>query len=443
MRNMHISEKLFFLKRVSIFTHTEDNIMIKIAESVTIREAEPAEVIFHKGDKGDAMYVIISGEVRVHDGEYTFALLEKEEVFGEYALLDTIERSASVTAVTDTQLLVLDRATFYEVMLNDAEILQGILRVLVDRARLNNKLQEELNREKRKIEEQNQEILAANEEIIQQQAQIEQSNLLLDEKNQLITSSITYARHIQNALLPELQELKILLPESFVLYIPKDIVSGDFYWFSTLGVRDDCTRFVVASMDCTGHGVPGAFMSSLGITYFQQIVDFQGIIDVGEVLTTLNKNINRALKQGVSISRDGMDGAICYIDTEKQILEVSSARSFLFWIEDVPEGATPALGIIEGNNFPVGGVADFNKVFTKHTISYKKGTTFYMFTDGYRDQFGYRNDKKFMMKAFKELLLKNYTLPMAKQYQILKETHEDWKGRIMQTDDVLVMGFRL
>jgi|GEM_PF-5045323 len=444
MQNMPMSEKLSLLKRVSIFAHTEDNIMTKIAQNVTICESKPGEIVFHKGDKGDAMYVIIRGQVRVHDGEYTFATLEQGEVFGEYALLDTIERSASVTAVQNTELLVLDRVTFYDIMLNDAEILQGILRVLVERARLNNKLQEELNREKRRIEEQNQEILAANEEIRQQQEQIELANELLDEKNQLITSSITYARHIQNALLPELQELKSILPYSYVLYLPKDIVSGDFYWFSTLGMCEDVTRFVVAAMDCTGHGVPGAFMSSLGITYLQQIVDFQGIIDVGDIFTTLNKNINRALKQGISIGRgDGMDGTICYIDTEKKLLEVSSARSYLFYIEDVPEDTAPTLQIVEGNNFPVGGVSDFAKTFKRHSIHYKTGTTFYLFTDGYRDQFGHKNDKKFMMKNFKELFLKNYKLPMAKQYQIFKETHEDWKGNTMQTDDVLVMGFKL
>jgi serine phosphatase RsbU (regulator of sigma subunit) len=443
MQNMPMSDKMFFLKRVSIFSHAEDNVLAKIAESTTLREAVPHEVIFHKGDKGDAMYMIVRGEVKVHDGEYTFATLGAEDVFGEYALLDTIERSASVTAIKNTELLVLNRVTFYEVMLNDAEILQGILRVLVDRSRLNNKLQEELNREKEKMAERNQEILAANEEIMQQQEQIELANQLLDEKNQLITSSITYARHIQNALLPELHEFKALLPEAFLLYLPKDIVSGDFYWFSTLGVKENYTRFVVAAMDCTGHGVPGAFMSSLGITYLQQIVDLQNITDVGEILTTLNKNINRALKQGISISRDGMDGTICLIDTQEQTIEVASARSFIFWIEEVPEGVTPTLNIIEGDNFPVGGVSDFPKTFKKHHITYKKGTTFYLFTDGYRDQFGYRNDKKFMMKKFKEMLLQNYTLPMAKQYQILKEAHEDWKGHLTQTDDVLVMGFKL
>ncbi len=440
-----MSDKLFFLKRVSIFTHTGDNIMTKIAEAVTIRDVVPEEVVFNKGDKGDAMYVIISGQVRVHDGEYTFATLEQEDVFGEYALLDTIERSASVTAIQNARLLVLDRVTFYDVMLNNADILQGILRVLVDRARLNNKLQEELNREKEKIAEQNQEILAASEEILQQQEQIALTNQLLDEKNQLITSSITYARHIQNALLPELHELKMLLPDSFLLYLPKDIVSGDFYWFSTLGknIAENPTKYIIAAMDCTGHGVPGAFMSSLGITHFQQIVDLQGITDVGDILTVLNRNINRALKQGISISRDGMDGTICYIDTEMQTLEMASARSFLFYIEDTPEGETPVLHILDGDNFPVGGVADFQKVFQKHSIKYKKGTTFYLFTDGYRDQFGHKNEKKFMMKHFKQLLLDNFRLPMAKQYQLLKEIHEGWKGYFTQTDDILVIGFRL
>jgi serine phosphatase RsbU (regulator of sigma subunit) len=138
-----------------------------------------------------------------------------------------------------------------------------------------------------------------------------------------------------------------------------------------------------------------------------------------------------------------MDGTVCYIDTETQTIEMASARSYMFYIEPTPENQEPVLHFKEGENFPVGGVSDFPKVFKKHTIQYKQGTTFYLFTDGYRDQFGYRNDKKFMMKHFKSLLLQNFRLPMAKQYQILKETHEDWKGHLTQTDDILVMGFRL
>jgi serine phosphatase RsbU (regulator of sigma subunit) len=437
-----IRERLGILKNVSIFARTEENILLNIAEALDEISIEANELLFQKGDEGTSMYIILSGSVKIHDGDYTFAVLGRGQVFGEYALLDTEERSASVTALETTVLLVLDQETFYGIMVNHVQILQGILQVLVGRARQTNKLQEELAREKRRIEEQNEEIkqrneeiLTQNEEIIQQQEQIAIKNDLLHEKNVLITSSINYALNIQSALLPDLSDLRKFIPESFVLFQPKDIVSGDFYWFYPISD----TRFLLVCADCTGHGVPGAFMSFLGMTYFRQIVEFQGITDVNELLNLLNRNIYIALKQEFKSNKDGMDLAVCLIDKTQQTIEFAGAKNGIFYFE--PQNPH-VLQIVKADNAAIGGYSH-NKIFQKQVIHYETNTTFYLFTDGYRDQFGFENDEKFLMKRFKQLLLDNYQKPMDEQYNILLETHLNWRGQAVQTDDILVIGFRL
>ncbi len=440
----NINERIFILKNISIFSKTEEKVLHKIAEVLTEISVKADENLFYKGDEGTKMYVILKGSVKVHDGDYTFATLNTQQVFGEYALLDTELRSASVTAVEDTTLLVLDKATFYDIMVQHVQILQGILQVLVNRARQHNRLQEDLAREKKRIEEKNEEInlrneeiLAINEEVLQQQALIEQNNVLLQEQNYLITSSIQYAKHIQSAIMPDFAELQMYLPESFLFFRPKDVVSGDFYWFYKLPHSE---KLIVVCSDCTGHGVPGAFMSFLGITYLRQIIEFQGITDVSQILHELNRNIFLALKQDTRFNQDGMDLAICLIDQGKQEIEFAGAKGIMFHIE-LPE-KNPIL--VKGDNFPIGGYM-VDKNFSKQTISYKSPAMFYMFSDGYRDQFGGSGvqEQKFMMRQFREVLSDLSDKPLTYQYQKVSYLHDSWKGKYPQTDDVLVIGFRL
>ena len=222
---MLISERVFVLKNVSIFSRTDEQVLRKIAEALTEVSIEANQAVFHKGDEGKSMYIILSGSVKVHNDEHIFATLTRKQVFGEYALLDTEERSASVTALEPTKLLMLDQKTFYEIMIKHIEILQGILQVLVVRSRLSLRLQEELVKEKETIQAQSlelkmrhEEILSQTEEILQQQEQISAQNEMLQEKTTLITSSINYAQTIQEALLPDMELFKKLLPQSFVYY---------------------------------------------------------------------------------------------------------------------------------------------------------------------------------------------------------------------------------
>lgn len=445
--HISLSEKIFILKKVIIFSHTDESVLKKIAEALVEIKVKRDENIFQKGDEGRKMYIIISGAVLIHDAEYIFATLKRKEVFGEYALLDTEVRSASATAYEDSILLVLDQNTFYGIMIKHIEILQGILQVLVGRSRQHNKLQEDLAREKETIRKQNEEIvlhneeiLARNEEIIQQREQIEQQNALLQDKNILITSSIDYAQQIQAAALPNMGEIKKLLPQSFIFYQAKDIVSGDFYWLCDLTKPEvPYSKFIIAAIDCTGHGVPGAFMSLLGMSYLNRIVEFQGVTDVSEILKELNEHIRIALKQRTSSNQDGMELALCLIDTERKVVEVSGAKSPLFYIQG------GELHVVPGSNFPIGGfqMEEDERRYVKHIIPYDSSTIFYMFSDGYRDQFSHKTNKKFLMKRFKKLFLDIYTLSMEEQYHIIKKQHEEWKGHFVQTDDIIVMGFKL
>lgn len=445
--HLPIEELIALLKNVSIFNQTDESVLRQIATSLQERPAKAGETIFMKGDIGDTMYIIVEGSVRVHDGDHTFATLKKRQVFGEYALLDTEKRSASVTTLEPTLLFALKQEVFYEIFMHNISITRGIIQVLVSRSRLNNKLQEELTQERERIRLQNEqikqqfeEILTQNEEITKQRNRIGEQKEQLEEKNDLITSSINYAQTIQRALLPKSEKFRKLLPNSFIFYRPKDIVSGDFYWISQIIGKDGSKKIVVASVDCTGHGVPGAFMSCLGISYLDQIVEFQGVSEAGEILDRLNERIRNSLNQTQdSGNQDGMDMSICVIDPEKHQLDFASARSYCFYFEN------DELQTLKGDSMPIGGFqyVDGNIKFRTQRINYQPGTCFYLFSDGYRDQIGGPRSRKFMMRPFKELLRDIHQLPMEQQCQILEQKHVEWRAKESQTDDIIVIGFTL
>jgi serine phosphatase RsbU (regulator of sigma subunit) len=270
-------------------------------------------------------------------------------------------------------------------------------------------------------------------EVVQQKEQIEK-------KNRNITNSINYAKRIQHAILPHLEQLNQSVNDYFILFKPRDIVSGDFYWFSNVG-----NRTIIVAADCTGHGVPGAFMSMVGCTYLNQIVHLQGVSSPEKILYHLNLNIKRELKQDNKENRDGMDVAICVIDKEKQVVEFAGAKNPLVYIQD------GEIFEIDGDKLPVGGtIQDRNRAYTKHIVSYASHnhspSFFYMFSDGYPDQFGGEEGRKFMKKRLKELIF-NITLEhqqMRKQKEILDQTMQTWMGKNHeQIDDILILGFKL
>jgi serine phosphatase RsbU (regulator of sigma subunit) len=254
----------------------------------------------------------------------------------------------------------------------------------------------------------------------------------IEEKNKNILDSINYAKRIQQAILPSDSEVKKVLPQSFVLYMPKDVVSGDFYW-----VEQKNNKVLFAAIDCTGHGVPGAFMSMIGNTLLNEIVNDRGITKPSEILEQLREGIIKALKQtGESgENQDGMDIAICAIEGKK--LEYAGANNPL-WI--ISNGG---LTEIKADKQPIGIYYGTPKPFTNHLVDLNIGDSVYIFTDGYADQIGGELRKKFKYKQLQELIEKNSASDMQLQQKIYHQVINDWKGPLEQVDDILLIGVRI
>ncbi len=254
-------------------------------------------------------------------------------------------------------------------------------------------------------------------------------------KNKNVTDSIIYAKRIQHALLPTNESFKNLLPQSFVLFKPKDIVSGDFYWINQHG-----NKIYVAAVDCTGHGVPGAFVSIIGFELFRKITTSEKGSNPAMILDTLNENFTDIFSDGEQVYLDdGMDLSLCVIDLKEKSLDYSGAFSSLYLVrnETVIE--------VKADRFSVGADVHFSaerKLFKSHKIFLQKDDIIYMFSDGYADQFGGPEGKKFKYRRFRHLLLTIHKLPMEKQQSILDSSIEEWRGETEQVDDILVIGIR-
>lgn len=303
--------------------------------------------------------------------------------------------------------------------------------------------------EKRKshnvLEEQNHEITAQNHEISAQRDQIAEKSQKLEYAYHNITDSIEYAHRIQEALLPSQALIQKALPESMVMLKPRDVVSGDFYWFAQTGNLTDTSlegqKVILAAVDCTGHGVPGAFMSMAGDAYLNQIVKQQGITQPDKVLCNLHQNIRQSLKQETTGNRDGMDISLVEIDRKNKTVSFAGARNPLIYIQD------GELHLIRGDKYSIGGEQrEGERSFTTHSVRIdpENPTTFYLFSDGFQDQFGGKEGKKFLVRRFRELLLSIHHLSMQEQKSCLESTFNDWLGGLYeQVDDVLVIGFKV
>jgi serine phosphatase RsbU (regulator of sigma subunit) len=228
------------------------------------------------------------------------------------------------------------------------------------------------------------------------------------------------------------------LNENFIFYKPKDIVSGDFYWIKQVN-----HYIILVAADCTGHGVPAAFLSVLGISCLNEIVQGREITQANQILNELRKEIKQSLRQTGKReeSRDGIDIALCVIDTRKNEIQYSGANNPLYIISN-NEGE-PLLKEINPDQMPVGVHFLTDKSFTNHEIKLGIGDTFYIFSDGFVDQMGGDNNHRYKSEKFKQLLLKIYDQPLYEQKEILEQTLNDWMGLNPQTDDILVIGARV
>lgn len=278
------------------------------------------------------------------------------------------------------------------------------------------------------------------EEVVLQKVEIQLQKDSLEAKNREITDSISYAKSIQNALIPSEEKFRDALKESFVLFKPKDIVSGDFYWVYR---KDEIVFYVTA--DCTGHGVPGGFMTMLGLSFLDQIIVNQHVQNPAEVLDLMKEKLIKTLNQygQVGENKDGMDINVCRLDTSKNELTFSAANNNIYVVKnDSPVPGQKELLVYKADRQPCGYFI-LNKPFTSQTIQLNPGDCVYTFTDGYADQFGGPKGKKFRYKQFEQMLLNNSYGEMAMQRDILNDTMDEWRGTHEQVDDILVIGVRI
>ncbi len=315
----------------------------------------------------------------------------------------------------------------------------------------------------------------------QKSSALEKANTEITRKNKDIIASMNYAQRIQQAMLPLENNIRSVLPDHFILFKPRDIVSGDFYWFAKIEshvsrkiysqqtksiappladdagsesntfatVSPEVDKAVIAAVDCTGHGVPGAFMSLIGNELLNEIIMIRGITKPSKILEELQQGVRTVLQQKDTKNQDGMDIAICTIDlvpdnfpNQQYVpkLQFAGAGNPLIYIQN------NEMNRIKGSRISVGGYRNFKIVpdqFDNHVIALEQPTTFYIFSDGYQDQFGGNGTRKFMAKRFRQLLLDVHKLPIEEQKLRLETTLAQWQGDLDQVDDILILGVQL
>jgi PAS domain S-box-containing protein len=282
--------------------------------------------------------------------------------------------------------------------------------------------------------------------------EIQNQKQIIEEKNKDITDSIEYSKRIQRSVFIEKDELKQLAPDSFLFFKPRDIVSGDFYWFTKMKTGNDASYadgsiiksgseyLLIAAVDCTGHGVPGAFMSIIGNTLLNQAAKNPEINSPADALNYLNVEIKKTLNQKTDTVpiRDGMDISLCAINLNDMKLSFAGANNPLYIVRG------KAIIELKADKQPITASSDsISYPFTNQTFDLQKGDSVYLFTDGYADQFGGPKGKKFLYKRFKDTLLDMQDNTMEEQKGILYYAFESWKGKLEQVDDVLVIGIRV
>jgi serine phosphatase RsbU (regulator of sigma subunit) len=263
---------------------------------------------------------------------------------------------------------------------------------------------------------------------------LSEQNAVILEKKREIDKSINYAKGIQNSILPDLKEVSKYLKNCFIYYLPKDVVSGDFYWF-----HEHKGFFYLMVGDCTGHGVPGALMSIVSMDRISQAIFEKGFLEPKDILSSLNIEIKKALKQQAEDAKqkDGLDIAILRFDHNSERVVYAGANRPLVLIRK------GVLEEIKPDKMAIAGFTPDNFEFNQREIQVKKGDCLYIFSDGYADQFGGPEGKKFMIRNFKLLLESISGEEISLQEKDISKSHQDWKGNYEQVDDILVIGVKI
>jgi len=311
---------------------------------------------------------------------------------------------------------------------------QRLIKRELEQARKIEKANALLEIQKEVVEEKNTELNAQNEEINAQNEKLTVQRDQLSEQNNSINESILYAKRIQTAVLPRQVYIDEILPENFILFKPRDEVSGDFYW-----VKQISGFIVIAAADCTGHGVPGAILSMLGMSFLSEIAQKRKITEANKVLNELRKKIKQALRQTGKKGEadDGMDIALCVLDTKTNMLQYSGANNPLYLIQN------GEFKEIKADRMPIGYYPNEKPTFTNHEIQLKDGDVFFLFSDGYMDQFGGEKGFKYKSSNFQQFLFEHHSRPMILQKELLEQELKNWMKGHEQTDDILVMGVRV
>lgn len=310
------------------------------------------------------------------------------------------------------------------------------------------KAKKEIDKQKREISLQNErlqatflknkkktiELFGKHIDLKKAQKEIAHKNAQIEAQNKAITDSIKYARFIQESVLPRSEKMKEIFPDYFTLYMPKDIVSGDFYWVYKKGRK----KYLVVA-DCTGHGVPGAFMSMMGISLLNEIVTQKEEKTSADILNELREKVVSSLQQTGRFDEaaDGMDIALCIFDQNSNELQFAGAHNPLYIIRN------GTLIETKGDRMPIGFSLRINKNFTHQTIGIYPGDLLYLFSDGYPDQFGGESGMKLRLKQFQNILLEIHHKPLHEQKEILFQRHIEWKGKYDQIDDICIVGIKI
>jgi serine phosphatase RsbU (regulator of sigma subunit) len=382
---------------------------------------------------GYSVYIIIKALIR---RERTAQIL----IIGMLALFGTIINDMLyVSRVVNTSYLATYGFMFF--IVSQAYMLSYIFqkmfkesrKLAIDLEDINKNLERKVAERTLEIKERNVKLREQNEEITAQRDNIEKQHQVVKHQKQVITDSINYAQRIQRAVLPSNNKFTGHLKDHFIFYKPRDIVSGDFYWFST---SED--KILIVAADCTGHGVPGAFMSMLGMAFLAEISRMPEVKTPAEILEFMREKVKQSLHQydSNSLQKEGMDMALCMYDPKSKVMEFAGAYSPLYLIRD------GEIIIHKGDRQPVA-VYLREKEFTNNEIKIRPDDRFYIFSDGYADQTNGKTYKKFMVRKFRQVLVDIHKLPMQEQRIKLETTLDEWQNGGPQIDDILVIGFQV